>query len=111
MIAEMLNSIRPYAGWAALVLFVVGLFGGLIGNNAALPLTLILAAAGLAVLHFRKQLKTFDFWALDEWIRTRYDAFGVRDWHAPHHAAESYCSRVVVQARNEAAAEMNTIRR
>jgi hypothetical protein len=39
----------------------------------------------------------------------RFDALGVRDWHAPHHAAEIYGSQVVVRARNEAASEMNVI--
>jgi hypothetical protein len=103
------NLIRPYAGWAALVLLVVAIFGGLIAANFTFPLTCLFAAAGLAVFRFWEPLKTFDFWAFDEWARMRFDALGVRDWHAPHHAAEMYCSQVAVRTRNEAAAEMNVI--
>lgn len=103
------NRIRPYAGWAALVLLVAGLFSGLVAVNFAFPLSLLFGAAALAIFRFWHELKTFDFWAFDEWARMRYNAAGVRDWHAPHHAAEMYCSQVVVKTRNEAAAEMNII--
>ncbi|MDO8877974.1 MAG: hypothetical protein Q8M24_11130 [Pseudolabrys sp.] len=103
------DRVRPYAGWAALVLLVAGLFGSVVAANFAFPLVLLFGSAAFAVFRFWHELKTFDFWALDEWARMRYDAAGVRDWHAPHHAAEMYCSQVVVRTRNEAAAEMNII--
>ncbi len=109
MHAPLLNWVRPYAGWAALVLLVVAIFSGVIAANYAFPLTLLVAAAALALFHFWQPLTTFDFWAFDEWARMRFDAVGVRDWHAPHHAAEMYCNQVAVRTRNEAAAEMNTI--
>lgn len=109
MTAEWTDRIKPYAGWAALVLLVAGLFSGLVAVNFAFPLSLLVGAAALAIFRFWNELKAFDFWALDEWARMRYDALGVRDWHAPHHAAEMYCSQVVVRTRNEAAAEMNII--
>lgn len=106
---QITNWIRPYAGWTALVLLVAALFDSLIATKAAFPLILLIAAAALAVVHFWYQLKTFDFWAVDEWARMRYEAFSVPDWHAPHHAAELFCSQVVVKTRDEAAAEMNTL--
>jgi hypothetical protein len=107
--AQWTDRIRPYAGWAALVLLVAGIFGNIVAANFAFPLTLLFGAAALAAFRYWDSLKTFDFWGLDEWARMRYDALGVRDWHAPHHAAEMYCSQVAVRTRNEAAAEMNTI--
>lgn len=109
MTAQWTDRIRPYAGWAALVLLVAGIFSSIIAANFAFPLTLLLGAAALAAFRYWEELRKFEFWALDEWARMRYDAFGVRDWHAPHHAAEMYCSQVAVRTRNEAAAEMNTI--
>jgi hypothetical protein len=107
--SHLANWIRPYAGWAALALLVIGLFESLFAANFVLPLLFLLAAAGLATFRFWEPLKTFDFWAFDEWIRMRFDALGVHDWHAPHHAAEMYCSQVAVRTRNEAATEMNII--
>ncbi len=109
MTPELTDRFKPYAGWAALVLLVAGLFSGLIAGNFVFPLSLLLGAAALAIYRYWHEIKTFDFWAFDEWVRTRYDAMHVRDWHAPHHAAEMYCSQVVVRTRNEAAAEMNVI--
>lgn len=109
MNTQLADWIRPYAGWAALVFLVTAIFGGLIAANFAFPLTLLVAAAALAVFRFWQPLKTFDFWAFDEWARMRFDSIGIRDWHAPHHAAEMYCSQVAVRTRNEAAAEMNII--
>jgi hypothetical protein len=73
------------------------------------PLTLFFAAGALAAFRYWQELKAFDFWALDEWLRMRHAAMGVPAWHAPHHAAELYCSQVVVRTRNEAAAEMNIL--
>jgi hypothetical protein len=107
--AELTDRFKPYAGWAALVLLVAGLFSGLVAGNFAFPLSLLVGAAALAIYRFWNELKAFDFWVLDEWARMRYDALGVGDWHAPHHAAEMYCSQVVVRTRNDAAAEMNII--
>jgi hypothetical protein len=107
--AELTDRFKPYAGWAALVLLVAGLFSGLTAGNFLFPLSLLLGAAALAAFRFWHEIRTFDFWAFDEWVRTRYDAMHVPDWHSPHHAAEIYCSQVVVRARNEAAAEMNVI--
>ena len=104
-----MNLIKAYVNWAALVLLVAGVFIALIASTPAIPLSLIGAAICLAVLRNWQAIKEFDVWALDEWIRTRLDAIGVRDWQAPYHAAELYCNQAVVTARNDAAAMMNTI--
>ena len=109
MNAHYVNLIRPYAGWAAGALLATAIFIGLIATTVAFPLFLFASACALAAFRYWDDLKTFDFWALDEWIRTRRDSIGIRDWHAAHHAAEYFCSPVVVKARNEAAAEMNSI--
>lgn len=109
MKALLTNWIVPYAGWAALILLAVGVFSGLFAANHAFPLTFLAGAAALATYHFWDQVKTFDFWALDEWARMRYVALDVREWHTPHHAAEMFCSQVVARTRNDAAAEMNII--
>lgn len=109
MNSRLANWITAYAGWAAIALLIIAIFSGLIATSIAFPLFLLVAACALAILHYWEALKTFDFWALDEWIRTRRDSIGVRDWHSPHHAAELFCSPVVVRARNEAAAEMNSV--
>ncbi len=109
MTADWTDRIRPYAGWAALVLLIAGLFSSLIAANFAFPLTFLFGSAALATFRFWEPLRTFDFWAFDEWARMRFDTLGVRDWHAPHHAAEIYGSQVVVRTRNEAATEMNVI--
>lgn len=109
MTEDQADRIRPYTGWAALVLLVAGLFSSLVAANFAFPLVLLFGSAALAIFRYWRELKNFDFWAFDEWVRTRYDAMHVSDWHAPHHAAEMYCSQVVVRTRNEAAAEMNVI--
>ncbi len=104
-----MSWINRYAGWGALVLLVSALFSGLIASNVAFPLTLLVAAGALAAYRYWQELKAFDFWALDEWLRMRHAAIGVPAWHAPHHAAEIYCSQVVVRTRNEAASEMNIL--
>lgn len=109
MNAELTNLIRPYAGWAALVLLVIAIFSGIFSANYVVPLTLFGFSASLAAFRFWEPLRTFDFWAFDEWARTRYNALDVREWQAPHHAAELYCSQVLVKTRNDAAAEMNVI--
>ena len=66
-------------------------------------------AAILTVLRYRTDIKDFDFWAFDEWVRTRYDAFGIAEWHPLYQASELYCRHDIVRARNESAAQMNSI--
>jgi hypothetical protein len=97
------------ARWIILAMLAIAFFIGVIGSNAFLPIGLIAIAAALATVRYWDELKAFDFWALDEWIRTRIDAMGVREWRSPYHSAEIYCSQVTAKARNEAAAEMNSI--
>ncbi|MBI1203492.1 MAG: hypothetical protein GC182_13375 [Rhodopseudomonas sp.] len=101
--------IKHYGGPAAGGLLALAFISGVLASNYAYPLIFLAAAGGLAAYRYREDLKTFDFWALEEWARTRYDALGVPEWHSPHQAAELYCSQVVVRTRNEAATEMNTI--
>lgn len=47
--------------------------------------------------------------AFDEWVRTRYAAFGTDDWSSSYQASELFCRSDIVHARNEAASEMNSI--
>ena len=98
-----------HARWIILALLVIAFFIGVIGSNAALPPGLAAVALAFAALRYWDEIKAFDFWAFDEWVRTRVDSLGVREWHSPYHAAELYCSQVTAKARNEAAAEMNTV--
>jgi hypothetical protein len=107
--AHHLEVFKPYAGWTALILTVLGLFVGIIGANVWLPLALLAGAVASAAFRFWNELRHFDFWALDEWLRTRRDALSVRQWHTPHHAAEHFCTLSTVMKRNEAAQEMNTL--
>jgi len=107
--SHLVNLIRSYAGWAALVTLAIAVFIGLVANSFALPVFLLIAACALAIFRYWDELRTFDFWAFDEWIRTRRDSIGIRDWYAPHQAAEMFCNPAVVKARNEASAEMNTV--
>lgn len=100
---------KPYAGWAALALLVLGLFLGLFSSRVLPPILLLAGALALAAFRYRDELKTFDFWALEEWLRTRREGLRVRQWYAPHHAAEYFCNPAIVESRNEAANEMNTI--
>jgi hypothetical protein len=88
---------------------VIAFFIGLIGSNAVLPPGLAAIALAFAAFRYWDEIKAFDFWAFDEWVRTRIDSMGVREWHGPYHAAEIYCSPATARARNEAAAEMNTV--
>jgi hypothetical protein len=104
-----LNLAKGYVNWLALALLVAGLFSGLIANNAIFSLSLVAVAICLTTWRNWQAIKEFDMWALDEWIRTRLDAIGVRDWQSPYHAAESYCDPKIVTARNDAAAKMNSI--
>jgi hypothetical protein len=103
------NWLWSYARWIILAMLVIAFFIGVIGSNAVLPLGLAALALAFTALRYWDEIKAFDFWAFDEWVRTRIDSMGVREWHSPYHAAEIYCSQVTARARNEAAAEMNTI--
>jgi hypothetical protein len=85
------------------------LFIGLVANGIVLPLGLLCVGAGLAIFRYWNAIKTFDMWALDEWVHTKMNAIGIREWHSPYHAAEFFCDPKVVKARNDAAAEMNSI--
>lgn len=84
-------------------------FTALGASHVSVPLVLIAVAGTLTIVRYRTRLKEFDLWALDEWLRTRYDAYGIAEWHRPYHAAELYCRNDIVQARNEAAGRMNSI--
>ena len=103
------NLIRVYVNWVALVLLAAGLFTAVIARSPAVPLGLIGAAICIAAIRNWEAIRDFDVWALDEWMRARVDAIGVRDWQAPYHAAEIYCNQNVVRARNDAATTMNVI--
>jgi hypothetical protein len=103
------NLIWNYASWAALVLLIAVTFIALIANGFVLPLVLLCLAAGLVVFRYWAVIKTFDFWAVDEWARARMDTIGIRDWYTPYHAAEHFCDPNIVRARNDAAARMNSI--
>jgi hypothetical protein len=88
---------------------VVGVFSGFISSTFAFPLLALLLAGALATFRYWHELNTFDMWALDEWIRTRSEAIGVREWYGANQSADLFCSPVVVRARNDAAAEMNAV--
>jgi hypothetical protein len=103
------NWIQSYTNWIIVILLAIGIFVALIASEIVLPLTLIIAALALAIVRYWQAIKTFDFWALDEWFHARLNSIGVREWHAPYRAAEYFCNPTVVKVRNEAAAEMNTI--
>lgn len=107
--SQVANWIERYAGWGIILLFCVAFFAALVASSAVLPLTLFALAIILAFVRYRSEVKAFDFWAFDEWVRTRYDAFGIAEWHNPYHAAELFCRREIVHARNEAATKMNSI--
>lgn len=109
MNSQFSNWIRPYAGWIIILIWAAAAFTALVASNVAVPLTLIAVAAILTGVRYRSEIKGFDFWTFDEWVRTRYDAFGIADWHPPYHASELYCRPDIVHARNEAAAQMNSI--
>lgn len=109
MNSQLSDWMKQYAGWGLILLWVAAAFTALRASNIAVPLVLIAVAGTLTVVRYRSNLKDFDFWAFDEWARTRYDAYGIAEWHQPYHAAELYCRHDIVQARNEAAGRMNAI--
>ncbi|MGA7800699.1 MAG: hypothetical protein WCC36_07785 [Gammaproteobacteria bacterium] len=109
MNSQVSDWMTRYAGWGLILLWVAAALTALRASNITMPLVLIAVAGTLTVVHYRSNLKDFDFWAFDEWVRTRYDAYGIAEWHAPYHAAELYCRHDIVQARNEAAGRMNSI--
>jgi hypothetical protein len=101
--------IRGYAPWTALVLLIAATFIALIANGIVLPLVLLCFAVGLVVFRYWDAIKTFDFWAFDEWVRARMDSIGIREWYTPYHAAEHFCDPRIVSLRNEAAEKINSI--
>ncbi|HEY9716109.1 MAG TPA: hypothetical protein V6C69_01465 [Trichormus sp.] len=103
------NWIWDNAPWIALLLLGVGAFTGLIATGFLFPLLLLCLGIGLLIYRYWESLKSFDFFALDEWVHARIDSVGIREWHTPYHAAERYCDPVVVRARNDAATKMNSI--
>lgn len=104
-----INWIRGYATWLAILLVCAAAFSAAITNGIMFPLTLVIAAVGLAVFRYWDAIKTFNLWGLEEWINAKIDLIGIREWHAPYHAVEIFCNPAAVRARNEAAAEMNSI--
>ena len=104
-----LSLVRPYAGWAALTLFVVGTFVGLVAAEVMLPLLLLSLGSAFAAFRYWEDFKILDIWRLDEWMRTRVDSLGIREWYSLDNAAQYYCDPGIVDLRNHAAAEMNTI--
>jgi len=106
---QLSNWMKQFAGWGLILLWVAAALTALGASNIAVPLVLIAVACSLTVVRYRSQLKGFDFWALDEWVRTRYDAYGIAEWHQPYHAVELYCRQDIVEARSEATARMNSI--
>lgn len=109
MNSQLSNWVKQYAGWIIILFWAAAAFTALVANNVAVPLTLMAVAAILTIVRYRSDIKAFDFWALDEWIRTRRDAWGIADWHPVYHASELYCRHDIVRARNDAAAQMNSI--
>jgi hypothetical protein len=101
--------VRNHVGWIILAILVVAGIDALAGNSVIFPLVLIVAACGLAAYRYWDAIKVFDWWAFDEWVRARSGAMGVKDWHTPYHAVEYFCDPILVDARNAAATEMNTI--
>lgn len=109
MISQLSDWKKQYGGWAILLLWIAAAFTALVARNAAVPLILIAVAGTVTAIRYRSEIKNFDFWALDEWVRTRYAAYGIAEWHPPYNAAEIYCRTDIVHARNDAAGRMNTI--
>ncbi len=109
MNSQLTNWIRRYAGWIIILLWAAAAFTAIVASKVAVPLTLIAVAAILTGVRYRSEIRSFDFWALDEWIATRYDAWGVTEWHPVYQASELYCRHDIGRARNEAAAQMNSI--
>jgi len=107
--SQIANLISRYAGWIIILFWAAAAFTALVASNAVIPLIFIAVAAILTVVRYRTDIKNFDFWAFDEWARTRYDAFGIAEWHPVYHASEMYCRHDIVRARNDAAAQMNSI--
>src|SRR6185503_7705568 len=105
----LLEWVRAHTNWIILAILAVGFFVALIANSVILPLVLIASALTLATIRYWQAIKTFDFFAFDEWLHGRLDSIGVQEWHAPYRAADVYCTPTVVKTRNEAAAEMNSI--
>lgn len=85
------------------------MFVGVISSSFILPLVLLAISVGLAVFRFWGDLRAFDTWTVDEWLRTRRNSFGIRDWLSPYQAAEHYCNPAVIKMRADAADEMNAI--
>jgi len=105
----LLNWVRTYTVWISAVLIFIAVFIAIIANLIVLPAGLIIIAFCLTLFRYWNSITTFDLWAVDEWVRTRSDAMGIRDWHAPYKAAELFCDPKLVAQRNEAAAQMNLI--
>lgn len=103
------NWIWGYGSWIAIALLCVAIFIALIANSIVLPLVPLCVGIGLLGFRYWDAIKTFDFWALDEWTRARMDLIGIREWHSPYHAVEHFCDPKLVHARNEAAGQMNAI--
>jgi hypothetical protein len=95
--------------WLATGMLVIAAFTGLVSDRFALPIILFVTAATLMVVVYWQSLKAFDFWAADEWVRTRLSLAGVRDWYPPYNAVEHFCDPKLVMGRNMAAAEMNAV--
>lgn len=106
---QLANWIDRYAGWVIVLFWGLAAFTALVARNVAVPLTLIAIAAILTAVRYRSNIKGFDFWAFDEWARTRRDALGIAEWHSPYQASDVYCRHDIVRARSDAASQMNSI--
>lgn len=104
-----MELLRRYGLWVAIGLLAIAAFTGLVAERYAVPITFFLLGIALLLVLYWETIRHFDMWALDEWVRTRSRAAGIRDWHSPYYAAEHYGEPEIVAVRNAAAAEMNAI--
>lgn len=104
-----MELLRRYGLWVAIGLLAIAAFTGLVAERYAVPITFFLLGIALLLVLYWERIRHFDMWALDEWVRTRSRAAGIRDWHSPYYAAEHYGEPEIVAVRNAAAAEMNAI--
>jgi hypothetical protein len=85
------------------------MFIAFIADGAVLPLVLVCVAAGLVIFRYWDATKAFDLSTLVEWAGARAGSIGIREWYTPYRAAEHFCDPTIVDARNQAALEANSI--
>lgn len=103
---DWLDRVPP---WLIAMLGVCGLLVAAVGDRVVPALVLLGLSAGLAIYRYRATLHGSDFWAIEEWIKTRRAAFGICEWRSPYQAAALYGTPAMVRTRDEAAREMNAM--